>query len=490
VNSGPTEWLPTGIEGLETVTRGGIPARSITLVHGGTGTGKTVLGGQFLAAGCEDGEPGVAVLFEEDPEAFLSHLSGFGWDLPGARARGDLCLVDARPEAVSRTETIGDYEFAGLVSRTKHAVEQVDADRVFLDAVNVLFERYGDPHAVRRAMASLSQVAREENVTILASNASTRSDPGSLHGPGVEKFVADALIVLRNRSDRENRRRTLEVLKIRGSDHEAREVPFSIRPGKGPILLPLSATKLTHAGFSSRGSTGTEKLDEMLGGGPFLGSTTLISGATGVGMTLMMTQFAHEGVRENERTLYLTFEESREQVLENAEGIDHDLTPHTGELLRLISTYPGARSLPEHLLDIKDEVEAFEPERLVLDTVSSLAYTAGERSFREFLIGLNDLTKDKELLTWYGMMEPVFEPPFSVHKGHLSAISDTILLLRYLETDEEIKRIFTVLKMRGSDHDPSVREIEISDEGLGLGSKVEGQGILRGIASPNDSGPP
>src|SRR3954463_12135155 len=180
-------------------------------------------------------------------------------------------------------------------------------------------------------------------------------------------------MILRNALDDENRRRTIEILKFRGTDHQKGEYPFTIVQNGGMIVIPLSAIQLRQKSSDVRISSGNTELDAMCGGGFFRDSVILVSGATGTGKTLTVTQFLEGGAQQGERCLLLAFEESREQLFRNASGwgIDFAAMERDG-MLKVVCDYPEVVGLEEWLIEIQKVVTEFRPQRVALDSLSAL----------------------------------------------------------------------------------------------------------------------
>jgi len=263
--------------------------------------------------------------------------------------------------------------------------------------------------------------------------------------------VADNVVILRNVLTDEKRRRTIEILKYRGTDHQKGEFPFTIIPNKGAVIIPLSAIELEQKSSNIRITSGSLELDRMCGGGFFRDSVILVSGATGTGKTLMVTEFMAGGVTNGERCLIFAFEESREQLFRNATGwgVDYDRMEKEGKL-KVVCRYPETTGL-----DLK--------------------------GFREFIIGLTSFIKQKEVGGLFTSTTPTLLGGSSITEAHISTITDSIILLRYVEMYGEMRRGITVLKMRGSMHDKDIREFSIDHQGMHIGQPFRNvTGILAG----------
>jgi circadian clock protein KaiC len=487
---GPVAKLPTGIQSFDLIAEGGLPRHRTTLVSGTAGSGKTVFAAQFLAAGIALGENGVFVTFEEPPRDIRQNMRGFGWRLDEWEAAGQLALVDASPDPEVEIIESGSFDLGALLARVENAVKRVDAKRVSIDSLGAMFSQFSDEAVVRRELFRIASALKHMGVTAVMT-AERTEDYGPIARFGVEEFIADNVMVLRNVLDEEKRRRTVEILKFRGTGHQKGEFPFTIVPGTGIVVIPLSAIELKQKSSDVRVSSGNLDLDRMCGGGFFRDSVILVSGATGTGKTLTVTQFLGGGAAAGERSLLLAFEESRDQLFRNARGwgIDFEQMEADG-LLRVVCDYPEVAGLEDWLIRVKKLVEEFKPTRLALDSLSALERGGSKKAFREFVIGLTSFIKHQEITGLFTSTTPSLMGGDSITEGHISTLTDSIILLRYVETYGEMRRGVTVLKMRGSIHDKEIREFKIDHEGMSLGRPFRHvTGILAGTpvhVSPSD----
>ncbi|MFL6138696.1 MAG: circadian clock protein KaiC [Frankiaceae bacterium] len=464
---GPSR-VQTGIPGFDHVTMGGLPRGRATLVTGAAGSAKTVMAVQFLAEGVKRGQLGVFVTFEESADDIRENMRSLGWDIAGWERDGLWRFVDASPVTIDEA-VVGGYDLAALIARVGHALDQTAAERISLDSISAILAQFEDRSLIRQQLHRLIVRLRRLGLTVLLT-VEAPEDGHALSRFTVEEFVADNVVILRNNLEEEKRRRTVEVLKMRGAMHRKGEYPFTVLPGQGIIVIPLSVMELTQQSTDTRVTSGNADLDAMCSGGFFRDSIVLASGATGTGKTLLVTEFMDGGVQRGERCLLFAFEESRDQMFRNAQGWGRDFqAAEASGQLRLYAAYPEVASLEDHLVAIKEAMDEFQPDRIAVDSLSALERIGTRKSFREFLIGLTSFVKQKQVAALFTATSASLLGGSSITEGHVSTLTDSIILLRYVEMYGEVKRGLTVLKMRGSMHEKEIREFRIDGEGLHIG---------------------
>mgnify|MGYP003564593679 CR=1 FL=1 len=481
----PVEKIKTHIDGFDLITVGGLPKGRTTLISGTAGSAKTVFTIQFLAQGIVSAkENGVFVTFEESPEDIRKNMLGFNWPIEKWEEQGQWAFVDASPQPSEERVVAGNYDLGALLARIEHAVKKVNAKRVSLDSLGAIFTQFPDSAVVRSELFRTSSALKKMSVTALLTAERTK-EYGEIARYGVEEFVADNVIILRNILEEEKRRRTIEVLKYRGTQHQKGEFPFSILPGQGVVVIPLSAMELKQKSSDIRISSGNKELDKMCGGGFFRDSVILVSGATGTGKTLMVTEFITGGVKNDEKCLLFAFEESREQLFRNARGWGVDFEKMEREdRLKVVCVYPEVMGMEDHLIRMKHIIDTFKPNRVAVDSLSALERVSTIKSFREFVIGLTSFIKHEEVAGLFTSTTPTLMGGTSITEAHISTITDSIILLRYVEMQGEMRRGMTVLKMRGSMHDKDIREFSIDQKGMHVGKPFRNiSGILSGHPS-------
>lgn len=482
--------LATGIPGFDDVSYGGLPAGAATLVTGTVGSGKTVFALQYLAEGIRRfGQHGVFVTFGEPAGKLRRFVVEFGWDLAAWEADGRWAFVDGTVGPDEVTVVIGErVDLTILLNRIAAAVARTGATRVAIDSLGVLFARYGDTDAVRdgflRVVAGLERLGVTTVITI-----GRDERAGGFTEYGVEEYVADALVILRNELSEEARRRTLEVLKFRGTHHRQGQFPFAINRELGVVVIPLAVT-LDQPSSTRRIASGIPELDQMCGGGLFEGSVALVSGSTGTGKTTLALRFALAGAQRGEPAVVVGFEESRDQLVRGVAGWDVDVAALEADAkLRFVVDYPEVRTFEEHLVRIQAAVDEIGASRLVVDSLTSLRRSGPERSFREFALGLAAYAKQHRVATVLTTGQTALVgPEVAASQEHVSALSDAVVLLRYVEVYGDVRRGISVLKLRGSSHDTAIRAYTIGPDGLRIGEVLRTTtGILSGRPTQLDS---
>jgi len=472
--------LRTMIEGLDDITHGGLPIGRSTLVSGTSGTGKTLFAMQFLYNGIVGlDEPGIFITFEESPADIIKNAYSFNWDLPALIEQGKLFILDASPDPEGH-EVVGEFDLSALIERIQYAILKYKAKRVAIDSITAIFQQYDSLSMVRREIFRLVARLKLLGVTTVMTT-ERESEYGAVARFGVEEFVSDNVIILRNVLEGERRHRTAEILKLRGTTHMKGEFPFTMTKS-GINIFPLGAMRLTQKSSNARVSSGISTLDEMCGGGYFKDSIILITGATGTGKTLMVSKFLENGCQNGERAILFAYEESRQQLTRNASswGTDFDRWESSG-ILKIICVYPESLGLEDHLQVIKSEIAEFKPSRIAIDSLSALARGVSNNTFRQFVIGLTGFVKQEEITGLFTNTTDQFMGSHSITESHISTITDTIILLQYVEIRGQMSRAINVFKMRGSYHDSRIREYVITERGAEIKDSFAGfERILSG----------
>jgi circadian clock protein KaiC len=479
----PRQAIPkaaTGISGLDEITGGGLPAGRPTLVTGAAGCGKTLLGIEFLVHGALDhGEPGVLVSFEESAAELAANVRSLGFDLEKMQRDGLLVLDQIRVDPAQVVET-GSYDLEGLFIRLASDIESVGAKRIVLDTVEVLFTAFQDAGVVRAELQRLFNWLKDRGMTTIVTG-----EPGAdtLTRHGIEEYVSDCVITLDHRVREEVSTRRLRVVKYRGSVHGTNEYPFLINDD-GLAVLPLSSLGLTYRAPNVRVLSGVPRLDHMLGGGYFQGSTVLISGDAGTGKTTLAAKSLEAACQRGERALLVTFEESEAQLVRDLSSVGIDLGNWIDAgLLRVWAARPSAYGLEAHLATLGRIVEDFEPTVVALDAMTALERLGGANQVTSALMREIDLLKDRGITAITTSLTHGGADPDETSGVAVASMMDTWLVLRNVESNGERNRLLAIRKSRGSAHSNQVREFVLTSDGPDLLDVYVGPaGVLTGSA--------
>lgn len=464
----------TGIRGFDEITGGGLPKGRPTLVCGGAGSGKTLMAMEFLVKGATQyNEPGVFAAFEETAAELTQNVASLGFRLDELQKREKIILDHIRIER-SEIEVTGEYDLEGLFVRLGYHIERIGAKRVVLDTLEALFAALPNEAILRAELRRLFRWLKEKGVTAMIT--AERGPRGELTRYGLEEYVSDCVISLDHRVSEQISTRRLCIIKYRGTLHGTNEYPYLIEQD-GISIMPITSIELRHKVSSSRVSTGIEALDGMLGGGYYQGSTILVSGTAGTGKTSIANSFAEAMCRAGRKCLYLAFEESEEQILRNMSSIGLDLRPClAGGQLKFHASRPSAYGLEMHLVRIHNLVNAFQPEAVIMDPLSSMVNVGSAIEANAMLNRLIDTLKGKGITGFYTSLAH----PGTTEQTEMaiSSLIDTWLVLRTVELSGERNRILHILKSRGMAHSNQLREFNITGTGIKLTEAYVGKGVV------------
>lgn len=469
----------TGITGLDNVLKGGIPEGHAVLLEGEAGSGKTVLSMQWLFEGPKDhNAPGVYIAVTEAFTKAIQNIRSMNFYDRSLLSSGDLHFTDLRSMVDligfdnDGLEEIDRKDIEKLVDKIEEIVKDAGAKRLVIDSITALGYRIDDIELFRHFIFRLGTIMSSLNCTLfLTSEARNGSSPFN-----VEDFISDGIINLTHTSGEQKMVRFLNVKKMRGINYRSGSVNFEIS-SDGVTIYPKVPVpnKVAKTDFETRKGTGIEKLDEMIGGGYPRSHIILMTGNTGTGKSTCAMQFLIDGLKKGEKSLFVNLEEPLTQVKKTAFSHGWDLEAYEDEGLlkfltpNLIDTYPD-----KFLYKVENLIKKSDTERMVLDSVSSLMSSDMKKEeLREVLLQLNSTLK-KEGVTCVmthlasGIFSSGTEDLFGntqTNNLRLSSLTDGIILLRYVERGNSVKKALNVLKMRGSQHSKKIREFEIEQDG-------------------------
>ena len=467
-NHGQLQKCPTGIKGFDEITQGGLPKNRITLVSGGPGAGKTLLGVDFLVNGViQYKEHGVFMSFEETEDELYQDVASLNLDLYGLVSKKQVRFEHILLERLDIHEK-GEFNLEGLFIRLELAIDSIHAKRVVLDSIESLFAGITDAGILRLEIKRLFRWLKQKQVTAVITG---EQGQDSFTRHGLEEFISDCIILLDNRVRQQVSTRRIRIIKYRGSNHGTNEYPFVIDKD-GLSVIPITSAGLDHSGTDEKVSTGIASLDKLFAGGGYTkGSAVLVSGTAGTGKTSLAAAFAVESCKRGERCLYLSYEESPGQLIQNMRSIGLDLERWSKKgILKIVSTRPAFFGLEMHLLDLYKILADFKPTSVVIDPLTSLIGQADASEVQSMLTRMIDALKSKGITgVFTSLVSSTAQNDTSGEIG-VSSLIDTWIVVRELEEDQGKKRIrgIYIVKSRGTGHSNDVQKMIFSDDGIHL----------------------
>jgi circadian clock protein KaiC len=472
---------PTGINGLDEITEGGLPTGRPTLVCGQAGCGKTLMSIEFIVRGAmQFNEPGVFVAFEEKSDELAMNVASLGFDLKKLQEEKKLRIDHVHIDR-SEIEETGEYDLEGLFIRLGYAIDSIGAKRIVLDTLENLFSGLSNQAVLRAEIRRLFHWLKEKGVTAIITG--ERGDGNALTRQGLEEYVSDCVILLDHRVVNQISTRRLRIIKYRGTVHGTNEYPFLIDED-GISVLPVTSLKLLKQVSSDRVTTGIPALDEMLGGkGFFRGGSTLVSGTAGTGKTSIASYFANETCNRGEKCIYFAMEESPNQIMRNMRSIGVELKKHVDSgLLLFNASRPNMYGLEMHLVAIHKLIKKFKPQVIIMDPITNFINIGSVSEVKNMLVRLIDFLQEEQISVMFTALSLNTIVNEQTDEG-VSSLVDSWLLVRDIEYNGERNRGLYVMKARGMKHSNQVREFVISDEGLNLIDVYLGpEGVLTGSA--------
>ena len=468
--------VPTGIAGLDRVLGGGVPAGRMTLVSGGPGSGKSMIGLQCLLHGARADEPGVLVMFEERAASVRQNARARGWDLAPLEKKNKLCLLDARlgPDVV----VSGDFSIKSLLAILDQKTKAMRARRIVIDAVDALLYLYDSPLRERQELYALHEWLLDRGLTtIMTVKTAPQEEPHARYA--FLDFMADCVINLDQRVTAQITTRRMRVIKYRGSGYGRNEYPFVISPD-GVTVMPITSNVLKHSPLGPKVSSGQARLDEVLAGGYRSGASILVVGTAGSGKTTLACIFSQAACRRGERVLYINFEESAESMVGSMLSPGLTLSPLIKNGTLMVRSYlPEAMGVEEHLFHALKALDEFQPRHVVVDAISACKRMGSEFHAFEYLMRFMNACKERGITCFYLNQATSLDVIAEVSGIGISSIIDTVILLRHLPIGNEMKRQLIVLKSRGSKSSDQFHEFRITDRGIDLEKASPGDTVDR-----------
>jgi circadian clock protein KaiC len=473
--------VSTGIGGLDDILVGGFTANRLYLVEGMPGSGKTTLAFQFLLAGVRRGEKVLYVTLSESREEIEAVADSHGWSLQGITVR-ELIPAEESLEPGEQYTVFhpSEVELSDTTAKILHDVEQVKPTRIVFDSLSELRLLAGNPLRYRRQILALKRFFSGRHCTVLLLDDLTAVD----HDLQVQSIAHGALMLEHDIPAFGGMRRRLRVTKFRGSEFRSGYHDYAIRRGGLEVFPRLVAAEHRRESSRERLASGLAGLDKLMGGGLERGTSTLIVGAAGTGKSTVTGLFCASAAARGEHAALFIFDESVSTLLSRLDGLGVPLREHVEAGRVTVQQVDPAEYSPGELVHaIRSAVEKKPTSIVVVDSLNGYLNSMPDEKF--LIIHLH------ELLAYLGQ-QGVATVLVGAHHGLIgsqmqapvdaSYLADAILLMRYFEAEGEVHQAISMLKMRGGDHERSIREFSMRGSRIAIGDPLRDyRGVLTGV---------
>jgi circadian clock protein KaiC len=455
--------IATGIVGFDELTHGGLPRHRISLLKGGPGSGKSVFALQSLVGAAHSRqEAGIFVAFEESVQQIIANAASFDWDV-AALAKNKLFFLDANlsPDVVHS----GEFDLSGMLGMLKAKKDEIGAKWIVFDGLDVLLTLLQNPASEMREIYRIRDWLSRNRLDAAIITAKVDETSSGIARYGFLEFMADCVVGFERRLEFGVGLHRIQICKYRGSNFAAGEYPISFGLAGMEVDGP-EPDEIKQVASSERVSAGFERLDTMLGGGLFRGSSTLITGVPGTSKTTMSGKFVEAACRRGERTLFVSFDEGADRIVRNLTSVGIELKEHVKSgLLRMYSGRTESVSAEDHLVKLKALIREHQPRCVVIDPLSAIAKAGGILAARAVANRLIYMAKDEKITVLVTAINEGDVPETEATDLQISSIADTWIHLSYLIRSGERNRALTIIKSRGTWHSNQVRELILSDAG-------------------------
>lgn len=455
----PVRRMSAGNAEADHILGGGFPPNSINIVMGHPGSGKTIFAEQLIFHNAGEDRPVLYLTTLSEPlEKVVRYLQEFQF-FDESKLGTQVIYEDIGPQLAREGAS-------ALVPLLENAIKALSPKIIVIDSFKAVHDLVPSAVERRQMVYEMTSLLTAYGTTAFLLGEYTEDD--ILLYP--EFAVADGIVELSRRRLGNRDERFFRVYKLRGSRYLEGAHAFRIT-GSGLDIYPRLVSPQIPEGYepaSERISTGVQGLDKMLGGGIWRGSTTVLAGPSGAGKTTIGLQFALEGARRGEPTLYMNFQENPTQLVRTIGALGVDLEEAQAQGLDLVYASPVELQIDSIIVDMFRRIQQRGVRRLVIDALGDLASAATDaQRLHDYLYALvqhfavSKITSVLNLETTGNTISGV-----GVHNA-MSYLSDNVLLLT-LDGEERTRRRLRVLKTRGSAHDPAVREVQITAAGLSV----------------------
>jgi circadian clock protein KaiC len=464
----------SGIEGLDEVLGGGFARGRLYLVRGSSGAGKTTLGLQFLIEGARQGEKTLYLGTSETESDIRALAESHGWSLDNVSVRYHE-TVDLGDEQTMLHPA--EVELPRTIESMLEVVNKVGPSRLVIDSLAEIRTLARDELTYRRQLMRLKERFSGNSCTVILIEIQDAANST------LNSIVSGVIELDQSAHAFGSDRRRLRVVKVRAQDFATGRHDFKIRRGGVAVYPRLVAAEHRQAFDVQRVDTGLPQLDDMLRGGLYRGTSTLLLGASGTGKSIIGTQLAVAAANRGERAALYIFDERVQTLMHRAAAIGLPLAQRVEEgLIQIRQIDPAELTVGELSHAVKHAVEQEGVSTLILDSLNGYAYAMPEENLlsvhlHELISYLNQKAVTSVFtMTQHGLVTERGDQAFDV-----SYVADTVLLFRHFEFAGRLHKALSVYKCRSGPHETTIRELEISGKGVRVGDALtQFQGILSG----------
>jgi circadian clock protein KaiC len=479
----------TGITGLDHILNGGFTRNRMYLIEGVPGSGKTTLGLQFLQEGARNGESVLYVTLSESAAELRDVAASHNWTLDGIVMRELIPTEDSlAPDDQYTVFHPSEIELTETTKLVLQDVERIKPSRVVFDSLSELRLLAANPLRYRRQILALKQFFSGRNCTVLLLDDLTATD----RDLQVQSIAHGVIALEQLVPEYGAERRRLRVVKFRGKVFKGGYHDYSLRTGGLEVFPRLVAAEHRKELSRERMSGGIAELDTLLGGGLERGTSTLVVGAPGTGKSSLAAQFVAAAAARGQKGAMFIFDESVDTLLSRTEGIGIDLGKHVESgMVTVTAIDPAELSPGEFGQLLQTAVERDKVSVIVIDSLNGYMNAMPEERFLTIQL--------HEILSYLGQ-QGVASMVIGAHKGLIggpmvspvdaSYLADAVILLRYFETEGEVRQAISVVKKRGGNHERTIRAFKLTATGIEVGEPLRKfRGVLTGVPTPiNDQG--
>jgi circadian clock protein KaiC len=404
------------------------------------------------------------VAFEERPSEIIANAGSFDWDLPALAKKGIFFLNAHLSPTVVKA---GDFDLAGMLAMLASKQEEIGAQWIVFDGIDVLLTLLQDPVAEMREIYRIRDWLEDRALTAIIT-AKSAEGPYEVVHYGFLQFMADCVVRFGRRQEDRVAVPWIQMTKYRGSGYASAEFPMTIGPSGIEVAVIESEVSGRRAS-RQRVSIGFDDLDALLGGGVFRGSGTLLTGLPGTAKTTLAGKFAEAACGRGERTLFVSYDESSEQIARNLTSVGIRLNAHLKSgLLRMYSARTEGLSAEELLTRLRSQIVEYQPRCLVLDPLTAIAKGSSTATACSVASRLIYMIKDEGITLLVTALSETDDPLTESTDLQISTIADTWIHLSYIVSSGERNRALTIVKSRGTGHSNQVRELILRKSGPSL----------------------